>query len=302
MNPILFALPGNEAGADRICQARQWERGAWELRRFPDGESYVRYLHDVRGRDVILVCSLDRPDEKALALYLAASVARELGAASVGLVLPYLAYMRQDAHFRPGEGVTARHFARLLSGACDWLVTVDPHLHRINDLDEIYLVPSAVVHAAPSIAAWISANVAQPVLVGPDAESEQWVAQVAHDAGCPFVLLRKTRNGDSDVAVSVPGLDQWAGRTPVIIDDIASTARTMVAAVARMHEAGMPDPYCVVVHPLFAGAAYAELLASGVAAVVSTTTVSHSSNRIELDGPIVAAIEHLMQERARPSV
>lgn len=297
MTPIVFAMPGNEALAAQICRLRPWESGCWELRRFPDGESYVRYLSDVRGRDVLIICTLADPDAKAIALYLAACVARELGARRVGLVVPYLAYMRQDKAFHPGEGMTAVHFARLLSCACDWLVTVDPHLHRIHHLDEVYTVPTRVVHAAPSIASWIAANVPLPLLVGPDQESEQWVAEVAALVGCPFTLLQKTRTGDRSVQVSVPVVAAWRERTPVLVDDIASTARTMVAAAARLHEAGLSPPWCIVVHPLFAGDAYAQLRGAGVAGVVSSNTILHHSNLIDMCGPIAEAIDMLCSPR-----
>jgi ribose-phosphate pyrophosphokinase len=293
MTPMVFAMPGNEALADQICQARAWEAGRWQTRRFPDGETYVRYLCDIKGREVAIICSLADPDAKATALYLAACVARELGASRVGLVVPYLAYMRQDIPFHPGEGITARHFARLLSSACDWLVTVDPHLHRIHHLDQVYSVPTRVVHASPRIATWIAANVPLPLLVGPDAESEQWVSEVAAVVGCPYTLLQKTRNGDRDVEVSVPVIDAWRERTPVLIDDIASTARTMIAAVARLRQAGLALPWCIAVHALFVDDAYAQLMAAGVAGIVSTNTVSHPSNQIDVSGAIGDAIKAL---------
>lgn len=154
-------------------------------------------------------------------------------------------------------------------------------------------MPTRVVHAAPHLAGWIRDHVAQPILVGPDAESEQWVSEVAGVIGCPFTLLQKTRYGDSDVAVTVPGLDRWRDCTPVLVDDIASTARTMMAAVARMHEAGMAAPVCVAVHALFAGTAYTDLLASGIARVVSTNTVSHPSNQIDMAEPVGTAVDIL---------
>lgn len=294
MSPIIFAMPDSEALAGQMCRARGWQLGAWEMRRFPDGESYVRYLCDIQGREVVIVCSLADPDTKAIALYLAACVARELGARRVGLVAPYLAYMRQDKAFHPGEGITARHFARLLSGAVDWLVTVDPHLHRIDDLGQVYTVPTRVVPAAPRIAAWVAANVPQPMLLGPDAESEQWVAQVAALAGCPFTVLQKIRRGDRSVEVSIPDIAQWHGRTPVLIDDIASTALTMVAAVARIHDAGLSAPWCIAVHALFAGSAYADLCAAGVAGVVSSNTVSHESNGIDMSGALADAVDNVL--------
>lgn len=103
MTPIIFAMQGNEPMAAKMSQLRGWELGSWDTRRFPDGESFVRYLSEIKGRDIAIVCSLDRPDEKSIALYLAACVARELGARQIGLVVPYLAYMRQDIRFHAGR-------------------------------------------------------------------------------------------------------------------------------------------------------------------------------------------------------
>ena len=93
------------------------EIGAIELRAFPDGETYLRFMSDLSGRTLVIVCTLDRPDEKFLPLLFAAATARELGATKVGLVAPYLAYMRQDRRFKPGEAVTSREVARLVSDA-----------------------------------------------------------------------------------------------------------------------------------------------------------------------------------------
>lgn len=292
MIPILFAMPGNEAFTLHLDRAISCEVGQIEMRHFPDGESYIRLLSPVRDRDVIFVCTLDRPDEKMMSLYLAASIARELGARRVGLVAPYLAYMRQDARFRDGEGVTSGHFARFVSDFCDWLVTVDPHLHRHHKLNEIYSIPTKVVRAAPCIGDWIAEHVERPVIIGPDAESEQWAAKVAKAVGCPYAILDKTRKGDRDVAVSAPDIAGWQGGTPVLVDDITSTAQTMIAAVARLKEAGLPPPVCITVHPIFADNAYEDLRAAGVERIVSCNTIAHSSNGIDLgDAVAIAAVE-----------
>src|SRR6516165_4278571 len=115
MSPVIFALPGNEAITGALATQLGAELGTSEVRRFPDGDSYVRLDTPVAGRAVILVCTLDRPDEKFLPLSFMATTARELGADRVGLVSPYLAYMRQDKRFRSGEAVSSVHFAKLLS-------------------------------------------------------------------------------------------------------------------------------------------------------------------------------------------
>ncbi len=282
MKPIVLALPGNEAMAQSLALHLGAEFGQATLRRFPDEESYVRIETSVSGREVILVCTLHRPDDKVLPLLFLAATAKELGASRVGLVTPYLAYMRQDRRFQPGEGITSTYFAKILSGFVDWLVTVDPHLHRRNSLAEIYSVPSKVVHAASAISNWIRANVEVPVLVGPDSESAQWVAAVAEGAGAPHLILEKVRRGDREVEIAVPEIEHWHNRTPVLVDDIISTARTMIETVGHLRRAGLKPPVCIGVHAVFADQAYAELLAAGVARVVTCNTIPHASNSIDL--------------------
>ena len=286
----VIALPGNDDLASRLVRELGAEAGGAEVRHFPDGEAYARILSECAGREVVLVGTLREPDRVLLPLVFLADAARDLGAARVGLVAPYLAYMRQDVRFRPGEAVTSRSFARLLSSTFDWLVTIDPHLHRYGSLAELYTIPTSVVHAAPRIAAWVRDHISDALLVGPDSESEQWVADVASRAGAPYVVLVKTRRGDRDVEVSVPDVERWRDRTPVLVDDIVSTARTMIATVRHLLLAGMRPPVCIGVHAVFAGGAYGELVAAGAAGVVTCNTIRHDSNDIDVSGVLAEAI------------
>ena len=293
MKPIIVSLLGNEALAERIAANLHAEQVPLETRQFPDEETYLRYGGSVAGKIVLFVCSLDRPDRKFLPLVFAAQTARDLGARAVGLVAPYLAYMRQDFRFKPGEAVTSRCFGHLLSSQFDWLITVDPHLHRHNSLGDIYSVPTMVVHAAPLISSWIRAEVEQPLLFGPDGESEQWVGAVAKAAGAPFVVMSKIRRGDRDVEVSLPQLDQWRDRTPVLIDDIVSTARTMIEGVKRLRARGMATPVCVAVHGIFAGDAYDALRTAGAARIVTLNTIPHASNEIDVSALLADAVREV---------
>ncbi|MDH3239904.1 MAG: ribose-phosphate pyrophosphokinase [Alphaproteobacteria bacterium] len=293
----LISLPGNESLAASIADAIGARQGRIEIRRFPDDETYLRFGSDVAGQDVILLCTLDRPDSKILALLFAAATARELGAHQVGLIAPYLSYMRQDRRFKSGEAVTSRCFARILSEAFDWLATVDPHLHRLSSLEEIYTVPARAVHAAPLVSDWIRETVDDPVLVGPDSESEQWVAAVAGDAGAPHLVLQKVRHGDRDVEISVPDIEQWRHRRPVLVDDIISTGRTMIETVGHLKRLGMRAPVCVGVHGIFAGAAFRDLNLAGASQVVTTNTVVHESNAIDVAEILAEAVLALTGDR-----
>lgn len=288
MTDLLYALPGNEALARRIAALWPAETGALDLHRFPDGESLVRLDTPPGGRGVALVCTLHEPDAKVLPLLFAAGAARELGAVRVGLIAPYLGYMRQDRRFRDGEALTAAHFARLLSAQFDWIATVDPHLHRYPRLDAIYPIPAAAVAAAPLLAQWVREHVPAPLLVGPDEESGQWVAEVARGAGAPHLVLRKERRGDREVRLSAPDLSPWRGRRPVLVDDIVSTGGTLIEAAHLLQAAGLPPPVCLAVHAVFAGAAHENLQRAGLREVVTANTIPHPSNRLDV-GPALAA-------------
>ena len=277
--PLLLALPKNEALAARLADGLQAEVAVAEIRRFPDGESYVRIDAPIEGRSIALVCTLDRPDDKFLMLMFAAATARELGATSVGLVAPYLCYLRQDRRFKPGEAMTSAIFARLVSSAFDWLTTIDPHLHRLASLEAVYTIPASTLHAAASIAQWIATNVANPLLIGPDSESEQWIREVAAKCRAPYIVLEKRRQNDRNVEISVPALDRWRGHTPVLVDDIISSARTMIETASHID---LKKPLvCIGVHGIFAAGAYEDLKAAN-ARVITTNTIPHETNAIDV--------------------
>lgn len=278
---MLLPMPGNETMAVSLAANMSAELGVLETRRFPDQESYVRLACDVNGKDVHVVCSLACPDEQFLRLVFAAETARELGAKSVNLIAPYLAYMRQDKRFKEGESISSLHFARLLARVFDGLVTVDPHLHRRHDLGEIFTIPTRVEHAAPLMADWIRDNVENPLVIGPDSESEQWVAAVAQRANAPYIVLSKQRIGDRQVEIDVPDLSQWRDRRPVLIDDIVSSGKTMIEAAKQLSKQGRSKPYCLAVHALFADDSY-ETLEELSERIVSTDTVAHKSNGISV--------------------
>ena len=288
---LIVALPGNEILAKRLARLLDGELAQLEYRRFPDGESYLRLHADPAGRDVVCVCTLDRPDDKVPALLFTADLARDLGARRVGLVSPYLAYMRQDQRFAPGEALTSKTFARWLSSHFDWLATVDPHLHRYASLDEVYTLDSVVVAAAPAVAEWIAREVDNPVLIGPDGESEQWVSEVAALEGLPWRVFTKKRHGDRDVRMELPDLDGLQGHTPVLVDDIVSSGTTMARAAGHLIEAGFRPPLAVGVHGLFGENAREVMREGGIERIVCTNTVNAPEARIDLSALLAAAIK-----------
>ena len=297
MTPLILAIPEMEALAGDLANRMGAETAAIDLHRFPDGESLVTLPENMEGRDVIFLATLRDPDPLALPLRFAAATARELGAKLVGVVAPYLAYMRQDKRFALGQAVTAPLFAKFLEDSFDWLVTVDPHLHRVPSLDRVFRIPAIRVQSAPLIADWIAREVPDAVILGPDSESQQWVAEVARTAGRPYEVLTKVRSGDWQVDVSVPESDALKHGTPVVLDDIASSGRTMIRAMEHLIAAGTRSPVCVIIHAVFAGSAYEDILAAGAARVITTDSIPHQTNVISLADPLAASIAHAMNAK-----
>lgn len=294
MKRVLLPFPAQRTLAQAVAPLMNARIGRLDWRLFPDGESLLAIDEDIAGAQVAVLASLNRPDEIALALRFTAATAREFGAAKVGLIAPYLAYMRQDKRFLPGEAVTAPLFSCFLQDSFDWLVTVDPHLHRVHDLSELYRIPTRRVAAAPLVADWIRANVADAMVIGPDSESEQWAAEIAHRAGVPHQVLKKIRRGDRNVEVSLPDLASARGRTPVIVDDIVSSGHTVLETIKHLTSHGLPAPVCIVIHAVFAQDAYQQLVVAGAAQVVSTDSIFHPSNRISIAEPLARASIEVM--------
>lgn len=289
MKSLILAFPGAEDLAQKLAARLGCDASAIEVRRFPDGEQLVRVRTSVAGCRVLLAAQLDHPDDKTLPVLFAADAARELGAGQVGLVAPYLPYLRQDARFRPGEAITSRSYARLLSGAVDFLVTVGPHLHRIHGLQEIYSVPAHVVSPARAIAAWLAREVPNAALVGTGAECAPWIAEIAAATGAPWVALARKENGE----LELPQGSGNPGRTPVVLEDIATTGQTLMAAARTLHAAGWGAPVAVVVHALLQQEDVEALHHAGVPRIASCNTVPHRAGVISVDDDLAEAIRAL---------
>jgi ribose-phosphate pyrophosphokinase len=256
---------------------------------FPDGESLVRAQSDTAGRALIFR-SLDDPNEKLIELLLAADALRRQGVAEVGLVAPYLAYMRQDRIFEPGQSLSQHVVANLLGGAFDDVLTVEAHLHRIHALDEIFPCPARSISAAAAITAWLRAGPHSSVLVGPDSESEPWIRAIAENAQLKWVIASKHRHGDRDVRIDLPPLPAET-RKVWIVDDIGSSGTTLETVARILTERGVEEIGAIVVHALFGPATPQRLREAGITRLVSTDSVVHSSNEIGLVDLLATEIE-----------
>lgn len=286
---LLLAFDDERAQAEALAGALGVPMALVERHRFPDGETKLR-LPPQLPATLLLLRGLQQPNEKLVELLITVPAARELGARQIVLVAPYLAYMRQDMAFSPGEAVSQRHIGALLAAQVDGLITVDPHLHRIASLDEV--MPgcrSRSLSAAPLLGAWVAGQVPGALLLGPDEEALQWVAAAGQAQGLDHAVCRKQRFGDRDVRVALPAL-ALAGRAVVLMDDVASTGRTLVEAAIAVRAAGAASVDVAVTHGLFVGDALAQLQAAGVRHVWSSDTVPHASAVVTTAGLLAAAV------------
>lgn len=274
------------AGLQAVCIARH---------RFPDGELKLRLPATVPAR-AVLFRSLHDPNEKLVELLLAAQTARVLGARHLTLVAPYMAYMRQDMEFTPGEAVSQRIIGQFLSTFANAVISVDPHLHRVATLQELVPGASAVaLTGAQVLADMIVQRRQRPMLIGPDGESGQWVALAARRQGLDYAVCTKVRSGDHDVKVVLPPVDV-AGRAVVILDDVASTGQTVAAAARLLRAAGAASIDAAVTHAVFTPQALALMQDAGVGEVWSTDCVAHPSNSVKMAPLLAEALRQIDRE------
>jgi len=286
---LLLHFEEDQASATRIAQAAQLHTACIARHRFPDGELKLRLPPELPTR-VVLLRTLNDPNEKLVELLLVAQTARLLGATHLTLVAPYLAYMRQDIAFQAGEVISQRVVGRFLASLFDAIITVDPHLHRISTLQEaVPLKQATVLSGAPLLADLIASQRDKPLLVGPDEESAQWVAQAAVRHGFDHGVCHKIRRGDKDVRIALPNM-AVAGRAVVLLDDVASSGHTLAGAAALLLAAGAASVDVAVTHALFAGDAMHIILQAGVGQVWSTDCISHPSNAVSMASSIADAL------------
>lgn len=284
----LYAFPDDVPYARQVARVLGVRCFPLKLHRFPDGEVLTRVPAPLTGH-AVLVRSLNDPNSKLIEVIFAADALRRAGASRVSLMAPYLPYMRQDKVFHPGEPVSQRVVGKLLGGVFDRVLTMEPHLHRVNDLAEVIPCDASAISAAPAIARWVRGNARRSVVVGPDAESGRWIETIANAAGVEWIVGDKTRYGDRRVKVNFARAPR--AKRAVIVDDIASSGVTLAAAVRELKRLGVAVVDAVVVHAIFAPGAFALVGRAGLRRIVSCDTIAHPTNRIRTASLFAEALQ-----------
>ncbi|WP_046077851.1 ribose-phosphate diphosphokinase [Halomonas sp. HG01] len=299
---IMLLYVNDEAGpARRLAEAAGLEARAVAEHRFPDQELRLTLPFagtaaspEPMSETLVIYRSLDRPNDKLVELLLIARHARRQGVRHLVLVAPYLAYMRQDIAFHPGEIVSQALVGAFLAELFDAVITVDPHLHRIDRLDQAIPLEHAVaLSGAVRLGELIAAQRDEALLIGPDAESRQWVQQAASATGFAFGVCHKTRRGDREVVIALPDI-ALRGRRTVLMDDVASTGHTVARAAEALLAAGAASVDLAVTHALFADDALAVIEAAGVGEVWSTDCIVHVSNAIPMAPLLAPALANVL--------
>jgi ribose-phosphate pyrophosphokinase len=303
--PLVFCTKAyGYLGAD-IAATSGWEYGLIARKTFPDGEHYLRVDTDAADRDVILVGgTVD--DTSTLELYDLACGLVTAGAYRLRIVMPFCGYSTMERSVKPGEVVTAKTRARLLSsipmasrGTLVFLL--DLHVDSIAYYFEGGIRPihvygkSLITNAARQIAG------DDFVLACTDAGRAKWVESLANDLGveAAFVYKRRLDGGSTEVTgVSA----QVAGKRVVIYDDMIRTGGSLIQAAAAYKDAGAVSIDAIATHGVFPGDSLDRIRASGLFGHVCVTD-SHPRSKalqsefLRVDGTAALLVEHLISNR-----
>jgi len=295
---LSLVVLGGSAGehlAYKVSKLLNAVYGEVEVKRFPDGETYIRVLADVAGRDVVYINSLQRgPNDLIVETLYTLDTLRDLGARRIFAVIPYMAYARQDERFNPGEAVSIMSLAKLFKAlSVDEIYTIDMHLHRISDPTAVFGARFHNLTAVRELAKYVREHYSleNTVVIGPDEEAEQWARVMAEElGGLEYSVLEKKRISAEEVVIEARGVDV-SGKNVVIVDDIISTGGTIVEAVKALRKLNAGKIIVACVHPLLVGNAYAKLVKLDLEGLICTDTVLSPVSRVSVAPVIASAIK-----------
>jgi len=297
MSVVIQGLPSSSRDAAGLAARLGVAFHEIAIHAFPDGE--IRVTAGPASTTTVIYASLDRPNDKLIALLFAADALRRGGAKRLVLVAPYLCYMRQDTAFHEGEAISQKVIGSLLARCIDRVVTVDAHLHRTPEITAVFPgIQSDNLSAMPAISETLRKTGLDPatIVVGPDAESLPWVSGLAGRLGLSYAVARKTRRGDRSVAIEFHDTARIAGHPALIVDDVVSSGGTLIACAKALTAAGVTAIDAVATHALFPEAAYSEMVSAGIRSIRSTQSVAHFTNAIALDELFIDALKGELSE------
>ena len=258
-----------------------------EFKRFPDGESYIRFEDTVKNEDVIIVQTTSPPqNEHLIQLLLMTDNAKDMGAKSITAVVPYFAYARQDSVFRPGEALSVKTTVKLLKTCgVTRILTVNSHNPAIL---KTLPVPIEDLSAISLLAQHFKNKGFKDVFsvsMGKKGLPTAVEADKVLRGGCDCIPTKRDRVTGNVTIEKKPM--PVKNRTAIVFDDIISSGGTMIKAVSWLKEQGASKVYAACVHPLLIGDTKDKILKAGAEGVVGTDTVSSSVSEVSV-APLIA--------------
>ena len=252
-----------EVLGERLCDVT--------IKRFADGEIFVRIDENVRGRDVFLIQPTNPPAENVLELLILIDAAKRASAARVTAVVPYYGYGRSDRKDQPRVSIAAKLLANLMTAAgADRVLSIDFHQHQIQGFFDI---PVDHLYAAPVFRRYYEMKkLDNLVVVATDVSAAKMARGYARRLGGDLAIIDKRRPAPNEAEVSnIVG--EVEGKHCIVPDDMIDTAGTMVSAIEVLKERGALDVYVLATHPLFSGPALERLGSADVKEITVTDTV-----------------------------
>lgn len=276
----VFSLGSNDSLASQIAERLAVELGRVKLKTFSDGEQYVQFEENLRGKDVFLVQSTNPPAEHWMRLMLAIDAARSASAREITAVIPYFGYARQDRKSKPREPISARVFATMLESlGTDRVLSMDLHnaaiggFFRDTNVDYLYARPVFISHLSELFSAAIARD--EFVVVSPDAggvpRAQSYAKRLMHSAD--LAIIHKEREIPNQIA-RMKLIGDVSGKIALIVDDMADTCGTLARAAILLQENGAKEVYALATHAVLSGAANATIDNSPIKKMFITDTIS----------------------------
>ncbi len=268
--------------ATRVAQALDTRLAGVKFSRFPDGEQYL--VAEGLDDETVIVGSVVNNDALVQLLLLIDACDRS----RCRLVIPYMAYARQDKRFKDGEPLSARVIARALSSGVSDVITVNIHDPSVL---QYFGVPSQNISIAQDIGAYLKTlRLKDPLILAPDDGALKFAEGIASAGGWDCDHLEKTRLSGVEVRME-PKQVSVKSRPVVIVDDIISTGGTIATAAGMLYDQGAADVYTACVHGVFTSGAYARLVGSGIRDVICSDTIERAASRVTAAERIASALK-----------
>ena len=262
---------------------------------FPDGERYVRVPQRLSG-DIVLVHSTHPPqDSRIIELLLTIDALKGAGAERLIVVVPYLAYARQDKRFMEGEPISIGVLLRSIEVAgADVFLTVD--IHRPGSLDEWLRIPHLNVLPVAQLAEYFRDRLREPLVLAPDKGALYRARIAAQILGADYDYLEKRRDRITGEVKVLPKSLNVKERDVLIIDDIVSTGGTLARAAESIVAVGGSRVYAACTHALLVSGALDRVYQAGIEEIVATDTVPSPVSRVSVAEPVARALMELLSQ------